>query len=847
MRLILYLSTMIFGAIAAVGWYHMNAEIAETIKLQGDSDELIGQMAIDLSRTHLMIEESLAGDASISRAAIEDGIAALEKDMNDIEMRMSGHIEALVPYAAAIRTDLDVFLPLAFERLENAGSSMPGSSIDQRFDELFASILERQHQLETEVNELTRNHLQNFQRLQAFIAILFFIFITGVLATLHLYNRKLSQAVRESRESEERLRASEESLVRAQKIACVGNWDWDIKADRLIWSDEIYRIFGLEPQQFEPTYKAFLKSVHPDDRAKLEEAVNQSVTNQRPYNINHRIVLPNGKVRYVHEQGEVEFGQDGDPKRMIGTVQDITERYLVEQELEKLFGAIKQAGEIIVITDHDGVIEFVNPAFTAITGYSAGEAIGQKPSLLKSDLQDPAYYKDMWDTISRGDVWKGSLIDRKKDGSYFPVMMTVSPVKDDRGIITHYISVQQDMSEHQQLEEQLHQSQKMEALGTLVGGIAHDFNNMLAGILGNTYLIRSRHQKGQTFDDLLEAIDQYGNGAADMIRQMLTFARNDNIELKPMNLNQVVKETCKLVRTVTPENIDCRFTIDEETLKVLGDVSQIQNILLNLTNNARDALAGMENPRIEVSLSHYHADQKFASRYPESVHDEYARLSVRDNGSGIDYEHLKRIFDPFFTTKGVSKGTGLGLSMVYGAAKRHNGIIDVDSVRGEFTVFHVYLPLIKGAAEMPREDSRISLQSEGQTVLLADDEDMLREVHANLLIELGFRVIQAEDGQSGVELYEENRDSITLAILDVVMPRMGGVEAALRIHELSPGLPIIFVTGYDLNEALSSAKLPVNYSALQKPFTVQQLAEKIKEAMESSPLFAAGRLQPPRH
>jgi len=831
MRLILYLSTMIFGAIAAIGWYHMNSEVAETIKLQGDSDKMIGRMAIDLSRTHLMVEESLAGDRSISRSAIQDSISLLEKDVNDIEARMSGHVEELMPLAEAIRTDLNEFKRLAADRLSNAEASMPGSPIDQQFDDLFSSILEKQHHLENEINSLTSSHLQNFQHLQAFIAFLFFIFITAVLTTFNRYNRKLSQAMRDSQAAEQRSRASEESLVRAQRIAQIGNWDWDIGADTLFWSDEIYRIFGLEPQQFKPTYKAFLKVVHPDDRAKLEAAVNLAVTSNMPYNINHRIVLPNGKIRYVHEQGEVEFGEDGDPKRMVGTVQDITERYLVEQELEKLFGAITQAGEIVVITDHDGVIEYVNPAFTAITGYSSGEAIGKKPSILKSDLQDPAYYREMWETISRGDIWKGTLTDRKKDGSYFPVMMTVSPVKDDQGAITHYISVQQDMSEHQQLEDQLRQSQKMEALGTLVGGIAHDFNNMLAGMLGNTYLIRSRHQQGKPFDDLLDTIDKYGNRAAEMIRQMLTFARNDNVELKPVDLSKLFKETCRLMRAGIPENIACHFKRDTDELKVLGDVSQLQNALLNLANNAKDAVEGVTEPSIEVGLSRFAANQAFFTTHPQAVADEYARVTVRDNGSGISQEHIKRIFDPFFTTKGVNRGTGLGLSMVYGAIQRHGGIIEVESVRGEFTVFNIYLPLIEGTVESLSSDKGMPLMGEGMTILLADDEESLRAIHSDLLAEMGFVVLQADSGQQAVELFEANRESISLAILDVVMPKMGGVDAARKIQELSPGFPVIFITGYDLNEALRTTEKLRNHFALQKPFTVGQLAEKIRLAL----------------
>ena len=828
-----------FAAIIAYGWHAMSTEITETIKLQAEISKMVGQMTSDLSNAHMLLEESLAGAVGVDELAIQDHLSMLESNAGSLIDSLPRHVGELLPMAEVMRDELHRFGELARQQLRHAKGSMPASAGEQQFDELFLSIIEQQQGLKERLDELTGSNLQRFQLIQSFIAFLFIIFITAVLTMIGRYNRSLKQAMHDSQLAEQRARASQESLARAQQIAQIGNWDWDIEADSLLWSDEIYRIFGLEPQQFKPTYKAFLKVVHPEDRLKLEDAVNMAVTSNRPYNINHRIVLPNGRVRYVHEQGRVEYGHSGDPKRMIGTVQDITERYLVEQELEKLFSAIKQAGEIIVITDHEGVIEYVNPAFTAITGYTPGEAIGKKPSILKSDLQDPAYYREMWQTISRGDVWKGSMIDRKKDGSYLPVMMTVSPVKDDRGVITHYISVQQDMSEHQQLEEQLRQSQKMEALGTLVGGIAHDFNNMLAGMLGNTYLVRLRHRQGKPFDDLLDAIDSYGNRAAEMIKQMLTFARNDNIELTPVNLSNLFKESSKLIRTAIPGNISCHFSSGRDELKVLGDISQIQNVLLNLANNAKDAVEQVEDPVIELELSRFVASQEFFIAHPQVVAREYARITVRDNGSGISQEHIKRIFDPFFTTKGVNKGTGLGLSMVYGAVQRHGGVIEVESMQGQFTLFNIYLPLVEGVVESLPASSGVSLVGEGQTILLADDEESLLAIHSDLLIEMGFKVLRANSGQGAIELFEANRESIELAILDVVMPKIGGVEAARRIQELSPGFPVIFITGYDLNEALRSGEQLRNHYALQKPFTVGQLAEKIRLAL-NKPLQLEG-------
>jgi len=371
---------------------------------------------------------------------------------------------------------------------------------------------------------------------------------------------------------------------------------------------------------------------------------------------------------------------DGD-RELLGLIgvriADLLSSIYQDRALRNLSSAMEQAGESVVITDRHGTIEYVNPAFTAITGYAADEAIGRDPSMLKSDAQDPAYYREMWETITRGEVWCGTLIDRKKDGSFYPALMSVAPILDDDGNITHFVATQQDMTEYKRLEEQFFEAQKLQAIGTLAGGIAHDFNNMLAAVQGNTFLAHRHTGHNPELDERLDSIDMIIGRAAAMVKQLLTYARKDRVNKAPFSLNAFIKDGFKMAKTVIPENIEHICDLCQDDLVINGDASQLQQALMNLLINARDAVADTPKPRITCTLQPYAATDWFLKEHPELRNTLFARLTVRDNGCGITHDKLNKIFEPFFTTKEVGKGTGLGLAMVYGSIKTHGGVIDV--------------------------------------------------------------------------------------------------------------------------------------------------------------------------
>ncbi|MDQ6971279.1 MAG: ATP-binding protein, partial [Mariprofundaceae bacterium] len=369
---------------------------------------------------------------------------------------------------------------------------------------------------------------------------------------------------------------------------------------------------------------------------------------------------------------------------------------------------------------------------------------------------DPDYYKDMWKTIISGRVWHGTLVDRHKDGSFYPAQTTVIPIRSNSGDITHYAGIHRDISEQQKLEEQFRQAQKMEAIGTLVGGIAHDFNNMLSGMLGNLYLAKREIEHVHGAVRKLENVEQLGYLAAEIIAQLLTFARKGEIEMSTFNFAPFIKESIKLARVSIPENIKLTENITSHDMLIHGDVTQLQQVLLNLLNNARDAVLEKAKPTIGVHLSHFTADEEFRSRRSGVEQHEFAHLSVSDNGYGISKKHLEKIFEPFFTTKTVGEGTGLGLAMSYGAIQSHQGILEVESEKGAGSTFHIYLPLQQAEEEPVALLQKELMAGHGETILLVDDDSCVREALSEVLVSLGYTVLTASDGAIALQLFAEH-------------------------------------------------------------------------------------------
>lgn len=446
-----------------------------------------------------------------------------------------------------------------------------------------------------------------------------------------------------------------------------------------------------------------------------------------------------------------------------------------------------------MITNNEGIIEWVNAGFSTLTGYTANEVIGQNPRVLNSGLHAPEFFHEMWVTLQRGDIWSGEVQNRRKGGTVYREHMTIAPVRDPAGKITYFVAMKQDITEKKQLELQLLRAQRMEGIGMLAGGIAHDLNNVLSPILLSIELLRIRFP-GDAADSCINSIESAARRGASVVRQVLTFARGIEGERVPLRIKDVLHELISMIEETFPRSIEIRRSLPASLPLVLADATQLHQVLLNLAVNARDAMP--EGGLLTLQADHVSLGGT-ASPFAVAIKPgSYLRISVRDTGQGIPPELLDRIFEPFFTTKAPGKGTGLGLATAFGIVRSHGGFLDVKSTLGVGTVFEVFLPAVATPAQRAAPVAKPAPpKGAGQTILVCDDEDFIREVSSEILTQAGFTVICAPGGEAAIKLAANPAQPISLAIMDVMMPGRTGDLIALELRRLRPGLPVLFSTG----------------------------------------------------
>ncbi|MFH1027893.1 MAG: PAS domain S-box protein [Pseudomonadota bacterium] len=511
-------------------------------------------------------------------------------------------------------------------------------------------------------------------------------------------------------------------------------------------------------------------------------------------------------------------------------IRDITANKRAKTERKQLMAAIDQVGEGIVMTDAQGIIQFVNPAFKRITGYRGREAVGQNSRILKSGVQDEQFYRNLWSTISGGDTWSGRMVNKRKDGTLYTEETTISPVRDASDRIVNYVAVKRDITEHLRLAAQFQQAQKLEAVGLLAGGVAHDFNNMLTVILCHAELALRKVAPSQSLRSDLEEIVKAARFSADITKQLLAFARKQTISPEVLDLNRNVESMLTMLKRLIGEDIDLAWMPEAGLWPVKMDPVQVDQILANLCVNARDAIADVGKITIETGNALF--DEAYCAYNAGFIVGEYVMLAVSDDGCGMNKEIIDKIFEPFFTSKGMGKGTGLGLSTVYGIVKQNNGFINVYSEPEKGTTFKIYLPRETGQAVVVAMESVAEIPlSHGEAVLVVEDEPSILNVEKKMLEELGYRVLAAGTPTEALILAREHSGELRLVVTDVVMPEMNGRELATRLQSLYPDIKILFMSGYTADVIAHRGVLDQGVNFIQKPFSMKSLAVKVQQAL----------------
>ncbi len=640
----------------------------------------------------------------------------------------------------------------------------------------------------------------------------------------------LSRDITESKKTEEALRKSEERLKLVLEATNDGYWDWNIATGKAFFSPRYYTMLDYEPGDFPPDYESWIKLLHPHDRQEVIDNLAVHFKKKEDFlTIEYRIKAKSGAWKWIRGRGKVvERDKDGNSVRMVGTNTDITEQKEGERKLrlseEKFFKAFNTSPDAMTISRlSDGKFLEINRGFTKLHGYTQ-EEVTNRTSLELNIWSKPSERRKLINILkTSGEVTGMEINFLKKDGSSITGLMSANilNLNDEECIF----SVVRDITERKKLEAQLLQAQKMEAIGQLAGGIAHDFNNILTGILGYANMLKLEARDDELVYEAAITIEKAGERAAELTKQLLGFSRKVKRRNSRVDLNDIAREVINLLSRTIEENITIISKLDTDKAIILGDAGQLQQAIINLVVNARDAMP--DGGKLILETEKICLDETYCMNHVGLTPGEYVRFSVVDTGTGIAQDIQEHIFEPFFTTKEQGKGTGMGLAMVYGIIKAHGGTIRVSSEVNKGTSFHIYLPFnSRRATEKKRKDNLI--RGRGK-IMLVDDEGVVLDITSRALKGLGYEVVIARDGREALACYEKSGNNIDLVIMDFIMPEMGAEECIKALRKLNGSIPIILSTGYAPAGKVKDI-IDNGCRFIQKPYSIRELSEVI--AME---------------
>jgi two-component system cell cycle sensor histidine kinase/response regulator CckA len=639
----------------------------------------------------------------------------------------------------------------------------------------------------------------------------------------------LARDVTERRRAEEALRESQKWLGLAVDASGLGPWDWNIDTNEVVLSPEWKRQIGYADHEVPGRYEEWESRIHPDDRAEVLRRLQDCVSGQSShYVVEFRLRHKDGSYRWIYTRGLVVRDAGGRPFRVLGCHLDVTDRRRGEQALrdshDLLHAVIEGTPDAVFLKDVDGRYLMINTAGAGFIGKDVDQVTGRSDrDLFDAETAEAIIDRDRRVIAAgRPEVFEETIAGARADATR-TVLSTKSPFRDAQGTVVGLIGIARDITKLKRLEEQFHQAQKMEAVGCLAGGIAHDFNNLLTVIIACSGIAYDNLEPEDPNRELLADIQQAGDRAAALTRQLLAFSRRQVLQPQAVDVNTLLAELRKLLTRLIGENIELTFD-PRARVSALVDPAQFEQAVINLAVNARDAMPN--GGRLHIETHESNVEDTHGAHIPNG---RYVIVTLTDSGHGMDEGTLSRVFEPFFTTKPLGKGTGLGLAMVYGFVRQSGGHIAVDTALDRGTTFTLYLPLAERAAATGSVGSESGASPTGtETVLLVEDEEAVRLLSRRILQARGYTVLEAQNGQEGLSIAQQFSGQIHLLITDVIMPHMSGPQLADRLVPLRPRLKTLFMSGYT-DEAL---KFEADRSFLQKPFTPSGLARKVREVLD---------------
>ena len=592
---------------------------------------------------------------------------------------------------------------------------------------------------------------------------------------------------------------------------------------------------GYRPEEFYEDPTLIERLVHPQDRELLDEALRGKVRSGEPVLV--RWQRRDGGYIWAEVSVVLVHDDQGNLLAVEGISRNVTERVRADRELRQLSAAVEQSPAAVMITDTAGTIEYVNPAFARQTGYSREEAVGQNPRILKSGRHPPEFYVEMYARLARGEEFRAEMLNRHKDGTLYWESAAISPVVDARGRITQYVGIKEDITRRKEADEvlrrtqeQLAQSQKLEAVGRLAGGVAHDFNNLLGVIIGRGERAEASAD-GAARREIAQVLDA-AQKAAELTRQLLAFSRQQVLAPRVVDPNTVVTGVEQMLRRLIGEDVRLETDLKRTPGRVRVDPGQLSQVLMNLAVNARDAMP--RGGTLRITTSDIDVDADYAATHAPLVPGRYVQLAVSDDGEGMAQDVRARAFEPFFTTKPEGVGTGLGLATVYGIVKQSGGVVWLESTIGAGTTVTIHLPRVDGSAEQTAPARPAAYAGGSETLLIVEDQDGLRVLLGEMLAEGGYTVLLAADGLEALALGAARAAPIDLLVTDVIMPGMNGRELLDRLSKDRPGVRALFISGYTSDVISRSGALVEGVRLLEKPFGRGALLRAVREALDAA-------------